>query len=358
MMSLLYCDYPREFMIQNKFNEEKRRIVCKDKEEFLQKIKEYIQYTDIYSSVYAFAISYSDNTVDYKSAMLDKIYIDTDPQDYNSVDDMMTALIKFDMKNRKYKRLYIFSGRGFHIYVFIDAIDIVYKESYIENIQLELIENTGIIIDNSCVGRVDKLARIVGSRNMKSKLFCISLTNSELYLSYSEIQNIAQKQRKTLYLISGDNFPVRKDFDFEKNKYKNLDIKIDINNILSNKSTLIDKMKDYGIDVEKIPNCILNIINTDEIGFEERCILILYIKYCGLSIDECRDILKLILDPSRYYHVTGEIIGDVNRKYLGRVENQDRNIYKKDYYLSCKLIKKKGFCLNCEFSDILHNLIK
>lgn len=366
-MKILYDKFPREVYLDTPGVVGKRRLIY-NMDEFLKFVNKYRFFYNAFSSVYSYLITQSDGTVDYSSVYLDKIYLDIDPKDYDyDYNQMLFDVRKIDKVIQKYKRIFILSGRGFHIYFFINPkVKYQYKKDYVANIQLKIMEITGAKIDASCIGRFDKLARINGTRNQRRNdltnkmLYCISLSKYELTLSYEEICKIAVKQRKKIYIHGKDVMEYKEEYDFELINFDNLNITFENEELLKLCSgSKYDIMKEFGVEIDKIPPCIRYLINTEEHGYQERTLLILYLKHCSLTLDETREVLKKILDSSRYYHVTGEKIGPVIRKYMGRIEHQDKNLYKKDYYISCKQIRHVGICFFdvCKSKDVLHNLI-
>jgi len=356
-IKVLYDIFPREVC-----HSENNRYVVYNKHDFLDVVNKYRMFDNIFSSVYSFDDVDTDGEVKYSSAFINKIYFDIDLADYENGDKMVYDLRKMNKLMNRYNRVFIFSGRGFHPYLLHEStIKIINKNSYVANIQYEIMKRTGVKIDGSCIGRLDKLARIIGSRNQKSRLFCISLKEEELRLSYKEICEIAKEQRTNIYVYKGEKYKYNEDFDFEiKSEYENLEFDINNDKIISidkNKS-LYENLRIFGIDIDNIPPCINYLLNTTEHGYQERTILILYLKHCGLTLEKTRSILKQVLDTSRYFHVTGEKIGFIEKRYRGRVEHQDTNLYKKDYYISCKQIRHSGICFfkRCDYKDILHNL--
>lgn len=349
-IQLIYDKYPIEFWDFD-------RKVVNDKEEFLEKINRNNRFINIFSSVYAFRERYNDK-VEYDSAIIDKIYFDLDPDEYdNDYNKMMSDVIKFDNQYKEYKRIIAFSGRGFHLYIaHEDSNHIQYKSDYIKNYQYFLNKDLNMPVDSSCIGRKEKLMRIINSRNNKTKLYCISLESEDLLKGINYIRELAKKPRK-IKILGKKTLNFIKEFDIQDTTYVNIpNFDFKTQDIQFDEKYM--SMNALGIEIEGIPPCIQYLININDHSYDERRFLILYFKYCGLSLENTRSLLKLILNPSKYYHVTGEKIGKIDRKYLGRVENQDISLYKKDYYISCNKIKSIGLCSDkCNFKDVLHNLV-
>lgn len=332
-----------------------RRILVHNRKELIEIVLENVRFCNIFTSIYSFT-SISFGKAVYESAYVDKVFFDFDVKDYQDPNEIIEILrnIKSDFG---YKKSFVFSGRGFHLYVFLQPNVLKYKKDYVYNLQKDIIDRFSIKTDITCLGGLDRLARMIGTVNHKSKLYCISIDN--LSMNYDNICNLSKKHCGKIFFDGTNLYPYDVKYDVKNEQYVNFSLNLECTEKQNISKDLFQLLLSTGIDIEGIPGCILRLLNKKDLGFEERTILILYLKHCGNTISECREVLKIVLDTSRYYHVTGEKIGDVEYKYRGRVEHQDINIYKKDYFLSCKQIRKSGLCIqNCAFQDVLHNLFK
>lgn len=356
VFNMVFYDFPREMAIQAPHRRTSRWVIH-NSHEFYSTIKKHLLYSHIFTSVYKFA-DILDGAAVYQSAYIDKVYYDIDPKDYPTTEDLLNMAQSVVDYMKTQKIVVDLSGRGFHIYQ-IAELDPqpVNKAQYVRAIQDDVIEHTKLVLDPVCHGRLDTLCRVIGTRNIKSRLFCRSLTRKELELTYKEIQDLAKTQSNEIHYIGHNPLKYNQTLDIE-GQYTNFNLENDGVSYIT-ATDLRKALHECGIIADELPPCVIAIMSAKTHSYEERFLLINYLKYAGLSIDDTRKILSLVLDSSLYYHVTGLRCGPVDREVLSlEIEHQDEFIYKKDYYLSCKKAQECSLCqfYQCKSHNIMEGL--
>ena len=294
--------------------------------------KEYLEYINlyngkrkaIYSSIYTFE-KLQPNTKNvlrpiYDTAIVDKIYFDFDNKSCSAYIECNKLHKHCDKMGLKH--CIIFSGRGYHLYIFTKSSNLKYKKEAIKGAQNFFINASQLIVDKQVIGNVAQMARIPNTFHIKAKRFCIPLSReqfekgSEFIKEFSKEQNFTNNiyiGRKLLHIsdwdapYSGDNF-----------------LFSPIENITS--STKIKKFPNF-------PLCISYIIHKIPMRWKERYLLILYLKEKGFLQQEVFEILKEYLSDKKLRHCIKE-------------ERQLQYLFKRDDLLfpSCENMMKDGFC--------------
>lgn len=273
---------------------------------------------NLYVSVYEYEDIVSPNHV-----IVDKIFLDFDyDKDGKFFRDVRTV-VQF-LADSQYIFCIRFSGRGFHIFIKLnDDIKLKHPKQAIKKWVRNMHQNTDTDSDHAVIGDLRRVSRMIGSMNLKTHLYCIPISYSELmHYSYEKICEIAKECNENMEDIFyyGERFLDISDFDVN-NEYESQPLNIDTN---------INKIKGWEVP----PPCINKMMSDPELGYWERGQLILYLRDWGFSFDEIMSILKASLSEQKYYHCTIE-------------ENQVAYLYydREDLlFASCQTLNDNGFC--------------
>ena len=192
---------------------------------------------------------------DHTREVTDALFFDLDGGWRHPADGLEQSLNDAREFNKLYKdvkRSIVFSGRGFHFYLFLDGL-------YQLN-SLNLSHFDGVLdqlnIDNA-PSNAGKIVRIVDTYNWSAKRYCVSITPEELELDLSEIKALASSQRHIIHRTNEK--PLKLDLlPYTEQKYKGT----------------------HDIDPPNsiyLPPCVMSILRTEHPTHEERWAAILYI---------------------------------------------------------------------------------
>src|SRR3990167_2326319 len=164
VMRFLYSGFPREMGTP-------RRSVVNDPKEFLDFVRVNNGRTNVYTSLYSFRET-NGRICDYKTAKIDKVVHDFD------------ALSQLDeaQKSREWVRgeggwsLLVLSGGGWHVYIKVTCKRYDRPSDALYNFQEEMRTKLNLGFDKSLRGDVGRLIRVIGTMNMKTKTFCVPIT--------------------------------------------------------------------------------------------------------------------------------------------------------------------------------------
>ena len=295
----------------------KKRIPVKTLDEAKEYRTLYSGKKNIYQSVYQY-----DGEISAHNAIVDKIFLDFDYDDDLIFFDNVRKVAKY-LADSNYTFIIRFSGRGFHIFVFLQpGIKLKNPKSAIRAWVKDMHMKTDTQSDPSVVGDLRRVSRMLNSMNLKTHLYCISIQYNELmnftYDSICEMAKSIDDAPQTDKAFLGKKYLDLTDFDVESES-KPLNYKIDKNNI---------KVQ------QGFPPCILEMLKNPDLGYYERGQLILYLRDDGYSFYEILTILKNVLSEKKYYHCT-EQEGQVEYLYFVR-ENM--------LFSSCQTLKHNGLC--------------
>lgn len=401
----LYEQYPRRYGKSSK--------IIYSKEEFINYVNRDNGYIDVFISVYAYENLRQVKTeykIDSKSAIIDKLFIDVDIKDYINYNklfekhpnlnlypqkeyeklikeyekpritqaqlDFWEDIKKIEdiLKTRDILRVWVFSGGGSHLYIYIEnevvnkkefcrnALNHISRMIYNKSNEKKYVNKDGKkvirkLYDPKCPLKLSQLARVIGTYNPRRKQYCISLIEDDFKL---DIKNIIEKSKKANNKIHylGHKlmfFPKILDTELFSNGCSVvLETLKDLENVPNN---LKDLLKSLGILWCDIPNCMKYFLRLNQkLDYTERYLLITFLYRCGLSKKEIIEVLRLVLTPDRFFHCCGEIKNEYKPNSIerSRVETQIEDIIDNDYYISCSQVRDFGFChKNCSFSSVL-----
>ena len=281
----------------------------KQKEIFLDK---YNGKKDMYEAVYLY-----NGYPDEATAIVDKIFLDFDPNDDMSFVDDVKTVAKYLYENGIifYMR---FSGRGFHIFIELDTTDELLNPKYaIKKYVKHLHSITNTTSDPAVVGDVRRVTRLVNSMNLKTRKYCIPISYEELLNNtYEDICKMASHVRHTKDYIYGNKYLCISDWDIDE---------------VLEPVTPQNIIQDGKISND-LPPCIENFLQNPQLSHMERVQLILFFRDLGYTQDEIEGIFHSFLSDDKFHHCVNE-------------EHQIQHVIEKNYLFSnCDIQKLNGFC--------------
>ena len=286
---------------------------------------------DLYISVYDY-FGFKKEDIKPENAIIDKIFLDFDYDDeFKFFNDVKTVAKFLYEIGAKFKIR--FSGRGFHLFVYLAEQDLKNPSKAIRGWVKDLHQKTNTQSDPAVVGDLRRVCRMLGTMNMKTHLYCIPLDYAHLMnFTYEAICEMAQEYEPTYQnndKLSGVEEWIIGEALVDISAHDNEKIIEHYNN---------------NIDISKIeikdtyPPCIEKMLSNPCLGYYERGQLILYLRDDGYSFYEILTILKSVLSPEKYFHCTEE-------------ENQPEYLYynrEEMLFSSCQTLKDNGLCPSCE----------
>ena len=274
----------------------KKRKLVTTMHEFIRLINLHNGKTNLYTSLYKFNNILP--KIDYSSVEVDKIYFDLDN---GKSHENMKKLYKYANKNR-YQYAVFFSGRGYHFYFLVKPTSkLRYPKEALRQSQIKIAEDCGLTIgqcehadiDAHVVGDTSRMTRIPNTYNIRRGRYCIPLSKKQIEtLSHKEIEKLALKQNYINNNIYGKiYFPIDKYDTIKQNYYYQYVIK-DTSSSSYNTTHIF----------KNIPPCINKIIKQKTLGYNERAIVILYMRDKGYSKLETIKFLKEHLTKKKFIH--------------------------------------------------------
>jgi len=295
----------------------KIRITVQDKEEINKFIQIYNGKKNMYVSVY----DYKD-IPNAQNAYVDRVFLDFDyDKDLKFYEDVRR--VAEYLNNKDYLFFIRFSGRGFHIFIMTKPEESLQQPKLaIKKFVKDLHQRTQSTSDPAVIGDLRRLSRIIGTKNLKTGLYCIPITYEQLFeLSYNDICKLAKKNNNNCDYIHGKTRLSLQPFDETKQIISPL------------KAETIGKI-DFSTE---FPPCVKCLLSTPDLGYHERRELICYLRDDGYSEEEVEHILEQSLSSNKFYHCIEE-------------EGQLEYLFSRDDILfsSCPTQKANGICCSNE----------
>lgn len=284
---------------------------------------------DLYLSVYSYK-GWRDEDIKSSNAIVDKVFLDFDYDEELKFFDDVKSVAKFLYEiGAKFKIR--FSGRGFHLFVYLkDGDKLKNPSKAIRGWVKDIHEKTNTTSDMAVVGDLRRVSRMIGTMNMKTHLYCIPIDYAHLMnFTYDAICEIAKEG--ILHYAHGDKSGLS---GYEE--WIIGDALVDISGYDIEEIVI----KHEPIDASKLqitdnyPPCIEKMLSTPNLGYYERGQLIIFLRDQGHSFYEILTILKSILSEKKYIHSTEE-------------ENQPEYLYyiREDLLFgNCDTQKENGIC--------------
>lgn len=274
----------------------------------------------LYRSVYNFK-----GSVDGQNALIDKIYLDFDPDEENGEDLSLEYakrtsdyLAAKDIRHATY-----FSGRGFHTYIYthpIFAYELNNGSDAIHNFVIEMKENIDIQPDQHVIGDLRRVSRIKNTKNLKTGLYCIPISRETLLNSTKEeIEEMAQEPIYDKFTHGKELVDLRK-YDADKRRMS--------------MSIEYDKEVSLLFSPVAVPKCVQVSLDRGDAGYQERYMIITALRDLAYSEGDVTKILEDHLMGEKFEHCIYE-------------EGQVEYLFIKQHLLfpSCDTIKTNGYCI-------------
>jgi len=289
----------------------KRKVV--NEETFYELINKYNTYKNIYVALYR-----CDENGEYSDVTIDKVFFDFDGDTcYNDILKLHNYLLE-----NNYKHLLVFSGRGFHVYLFTIPRRLKNPKVALTNVHKHFIKLLELNLDTQIVGDVARMARVPNTFNIKRKKYCIPITRKDLMLGFEHIKKKADKQFFKYYYYGEKLFDIT---PFDTNKQYEADV------LEIDEQTRVKIKEDEFL--KTLPPCVANLLVKRVCGWKERYMIITFLRDLGYSLGDVREILRKFLDPQKYRHCV-------------YTEKQDRYLFRRPElpFPKCETIKLNGLC--------------
>ena len=318
-----------------------RRRVVRNWAEFKKFFERYKDVTDIYTSVYGYdKLKESGMKPESHTAIVDKVFFDLDPEDEPDKCWQNVKRLHRFLKERNIKHNIVFSGGGFHIYVFVKEETLMSKKGALIQASYWFIEQAGIddkFVDTSVFGDLSQITRVPNSFNYKEhrRRCCIPLHKRHLDMTYDEICKEAEKGQNWTYTTWGSK---KLDLVYFDEKAQEGGIK-GLNNHYREELEEInlEDAESISLDSIQLPRCMKRIAQKGKegghTGYRARYLLITWLRDMGVDMEEAREFLKEHLKgskPSRqetdYQHMINEVsylkYGQLSDVYSSRREGK------------------------------------
>jgi hypothetical protein len=289
--------------------------------------------------------------VNYESAIIDKLFFDFDLEKCikddkgNRINTPFPQAREYAIrvwdwaKQYHYRRECAFSGGGYQIFIKCSIPTMAYSntiKSVIQNLNLEYDD----------VISLAQLRRYVGSFNFGNdkknprNLYCIGLTDEEVYLPVDDLKKLATTWRKDRTLYDIETY-IPKDIKINTPRLK---FKRDPN--YKPAQSLDEIFTKYGMVYNDICPCIRSIIEQPSVSHQQRIVVIKYLKTIHyIKYEDMIQLLPLILTSP---HGLG------NDGSHSVSEKQPDHIYSSKYSFNPSWMVDNGFCpRSCSYCDEL-----
>jgi hypothetical protein len=313
MYNILYPDFPRQISLPQ------RKTV--DRGLFYSMVNKYNGIKRIFASIY----NYTGNPAfDNLNLNINKVFFDFDGVNALAEVRKLTACLQ----NNGFKHIVLFSGAGFHVYLFVDPCDPAtnYK-NYVMKTQQHFITQLGLNVDEKVIGDIARVATIPNTWNTRRNRFCIPLTNKDLVTDFETISTKAKRQVFDFEIMGDTFFNIRK-----------LGVTIECGNDCNITEIPDDIKREINHDsiLKDLPLCISSILfkaQKEKIGWRGRFLTIQYLIDAGHLPGDIKAIFEHYLSQNEFHHCVRE------EKQVDYVYRRDGNTFPR-----CESLKKEGFC--------------
>lgn len=323
MSRIIFDTFPREFST--------KRIFCRNRSEFVKKIDKYNCVIDCYSTIYSIKEKRK-----YNTAIIDKVFFDLDAPKtcWEATKKLHNKLL-----DKNLMHVVLFSGGGFHVYVFTTGCDLENPKDAIRSAQHELAREARITIgkpkkcdvDEHVIGDIARIARIPNTYNFRRKKFCIYLIKEDFDKTLQEIRDLGVKQR-FVFEIFGERKLDLKRFDYKS---------IEMDSSLKYVDPEVE-YEGYNDLLNRLPPVIKKLLNDHRDGHRDRYLTILAMKEVGfpknITIKICRNFWSL----KKFNHAV-----------YGHGHSQFNYIYNRGdlFFPNWETLKSEGYYLTKEDYD-------
>jgi len=319
----MFFEFPREMGFPI-------REMVYNKEDLYRRILENNGRKNTYISVYSFRRTSNNGTreiPDYNTAIIDKIFFDFDSEDcFIDTLKLHYACVKQDLMHT-----IIFSGKGFHMYVFVDTSVLSNPKQALMQAQKMFIKKLKLVVDEHVVGDIARITRVPNTFNVRRNRYCIPLMEEDLWKLYPEILDMAKTPRNFFLQLIG-----RKKFDLTKYDFETPQVEF---------QTLENGVLEYNgninLEALHIPNCIKRMLQMKDPAYRDRSKVLMFLMEKGLSDSEIIKFVGVFWSKECIKHVFGFSNGG---------ERQLHYLRKKNYmFPKCEHLIEHGNCTGrCE----------
>jgi len=281
----------------------------------------------------------------FLNPLIDKISFDFDNE--RCFDNVMKMIDYCD--NHNYRYCIVFSTKGFWVHVLTKNYkDLNYPkdalrqshEFIIKEIGYKYNKTTDSDIDFHIIGDIARVSRMIGTRDTRRNLFCISIKKEEM-ISYDYVKELSKKQRFDIFWNNSDYFDI-KPFDnkvFKEHKFMDLPlIKCEIN--------VDDKI------VQILPPCVQDmLLKQEKATYRGRFLFTIYMRELGFNKITTDELARKYFS---LYKRTDEL--DNNYEHYQKVHCLDlAYANERQFFPNCETLFGEGFCNGrCKYYNKLY----
>lgn len=311
------------------------RPTYKCNEEGFRKASELVNIQNGKRNVYRSIYDYMDEP-GRQNSLIDKVFIDLDPDKENGVDPIIEArkLAQY-LKDEDILHSLYFSGRGVHCYIQVNPImayELNNPSIAIKNYVRNVADKLDLIYDKQVVGDLRRVSRMPNTINLKTGLYCIPLKKDEIELTEPEIHFIAKKQRSGKFPIGKDKIELR-DYDTIDKRFEH---KIEYED------------RKLGEDICGVPKCVEASLMRGYANYQERYAIITCLRDLAYSQSDTEAIIEKYLTAVKPS-------GSTYAEHCIEEEQQVEKLYNRHdlVFPGCQTIQSNGFCVkNCKGPNI------
>ena len=282
-----------------------KRVLINNKKDFLKLINKNNCKNHVYTTIYHFT-DINNNKIDYNTAIIDKVFFDLDSDE--CYEDMLKLHREFN--SNKLKHAVIFSGRGFHIYLFVKISNLKNQKDALTLTHKYFIDKLQLNVDEHIIGDLARLTRVINTYNIRRRRYCIPITEKYINRGYEKIRERAERQYFAKKYIFNKNLFDITQFD---RQIIPTPLNIDINNI---KSDIVDFNK------LKIPPCVLMMLQNSHPIWKERGYVLTFFRDKGLTEEETVQIISKFWNKETIKHSIVDRRGDRQSYYIFKDVNR------------------------------------
>lgn len=328
MFSWLYNSFPRQIGFPS-------RVTVRSRDEMEKYINKYNGKARIYGSVYNY-VSNEEHRI-----KLDKVFFDFDGG--NAFTDV-SSVVSY-LRDHDYMFTYLFSGGGYHLYLFLDTdYHVINKKDCLTNIHHFFEKECNVTIDPAVIGDLARIATVPNTYNLKRNRYCIPLMIDDIGESHALISEVAKKQCMAGVVYGSKKFdPEPFDRPSERTAYHTDEVYA----LTSDDIHIEDDI--FALDLHP---CVFNMLahgHSNHMGWRGRYHIITYLRDIGVPYGDCRRIIQ--------QHLTNIHDGKPEWQHCYN-KQQIEKIYRNLQYgfVKCEVMKDEGYCPECNFCDRVVNM--
>lgn len=284
--------FPREVAVP-------QRYLVHSWDKFKEFVQNNVHKTDIYTTVYSYddiqVFSYKKYNIDTATTIVDKVFLDLDPEGKGQECWENVQKLHRGLKEENLRHNILFSGGGFHIYVYAEYTALQNERKAVRNAAYSLVEKYGVdeeFVDTSVIGDFSRITRVPNSFNHKKnrKRYCIPLNDSHFNLTYDEICKEADEPN-----FDYDTWGTEKlnlvDFD------RDMKFDLELNTKTTNRFDIeAGELAGKSISDVDLPRCLERLLQAgkegEHISHDERFVLIKWMSDMMIDIEDANKILR------------------------------------------------------------------